>query len=181
MAKRTTRLMILGVIAYRQPISGYGIEKTLAEWAVHRWTTIVPASIYQQLRSLSAAALIEPTSGTGRAVSYTCTAAGREELRTLLLSVLNDEDLVPLSLIPLLHFTPTLTAGELTAGLTRRIALLDTAIAGEADVIKQVEHHGPRHISEIFRLTWRGLDADRQWCREFLDRLARPDDHDQAG
>jgi DNA-binding PadR family transcriptional regulator len=60
MPKEITRMMILGVVAFRGPIGGYGIEKTLDEWSVGRWTTIAPASIYQQLRSLSSAGFIEP-------------------------------------------------------------------------------------------------------------------------
>ncbi|MFT3799384.1 hypothetical protein [Microbacterium sp.] len=173
MAKQTTRIMVLGVIAYRQPISGYGIEKALREWAVDRWTTIAPASIYQQLRSLNAATLIEPAGdGSARAVDYRCTGNGLEELRRLLLSLLNETDFQPLSLIPLLHFTPSLTLGELTEGLGRRVALVEELLSYEAEVIARSEASGPSHVAEIFRLTWEGYRADRAWCCGFLDRLA---------
>lgn len=173
MAKQTTRIMVLGVVAYRQPISGYGIERTLREWAVDRWTTIAPASIYQQLRSLSAAGLIEPAGdGSARALDYRCTERGRDELRHLLLSLLNEQDFQPLSLIPLLHFTPSLTARELTEGLSRRAALVEELLSHEAEVIARSEASGPSHVTEIFRLTWEGYRADRAWCRGFLGRLA---------
>ncbi len=173
MAKQTTRIMVLGVVASRQPLSGYGIEKVLAEWAVDRWTTIAPASIYQQLRSLTAASLIEQAADgtTRRAIEYRCTATGRDELHRLLLALLNEQDFQPLSLIPLLHFTPALTAVELATGLRRRVALIDQALAHEPEVIERAEASGPAHVAEIFRLTWHGYRADRAWCQEFLTRL----------
>jgi len=172
MAKQTTRIMVLGVIAYRRPISGYGIEKTLREWAVDRWTTIAPASIYQQLRSLSAAGLIEPVDdGTARAIDYRCTGNGLHELRRLLLALLNEQDFQPLSLIPLLHFTPSLTVEELVRGLRRRVAVIDQALSNEDEVMARSEASGPSHVTEIFRLTWEGYRADRDWCCGFLGRL----------
>jgi DNA-binding PadR family transcriptional regulator len=172
MSKQTTRIMVLGVVAYRQPISGYGIEKTLREWAVDRWTAIAPASIYQQLRSLRGAGLIEPApDGTGRALDYCCTESGLHELRHLLLSLLNEQDFQPLSLIPLLHFTPSLAVEELIDGLGRRISTLDEVLSHEVAVIAHSDASGTPHVSEIFRLTWEGYRADRDWCHGFLGRL----------
>jgi len=171
-SRSTTRLMVLGVIAYRQPMSGYGIQKTLDEWAVSRWTTIAPASIYQQLRTLTAQGAVEPTPGaTGRAVEYVCTPTGREELRELMLSLLHERDFQPLSLIPLLYFTPSLSTEELDAGLADRIQAIDEALAMEHAMIARSEALGPSHVTEIFRLTWHGLRADRDWCQEFRARL----------
>ncbi|MFT3968743.1 MAG: PadR family transcriptional regulator [Micropruina sp.] len=164
--------MVLGIVAQRGPMSGYGIDKTLDAWAVRRWATIAPASIYQQLKSMSAAGLIAPTDEySGRAVSYQCTDAGRAELHTLLTSLLSEEDFQPLSLLPLLHFTPVLEPSELVEGLEHRIGVIDQALAHEQDIIAQAASLGPSHVLEVFRLTWHGLRADRHWCIEFLERL----------
>ncbi len=172
MPKQTTRLMVLGIVAYRQPISGYGIEKTLDEWAVQRWTTIAPASIYQQLRSLRDAALISETrTRTGRAIEYACTESGKQELHRMLLELLDEQDFQPLSLIPMLYFTPTLARDELEQGLSRRITLIELALDHEADVIERSDAIGPSHVTEIFRLTWHGLRADKAWCLDFRDRI----------
>ncbi|HEY0247987.1 MAG TPA: PadR family transcriptional regulator [Gryllotalpicola sp.] len=172
MSKETTRIMVLGVVASRGPISGYGIEKTLEEWAVQRWTTIAPASIYQQLRSLTTAGLIEPaTERSGRATDYACTDAGRRRLRELLLALLHEPSPQPLSLIPLLHFTPSLNRDELVDGLQGRITRLDEALGYESQVLDRAAGSGPLHVAEIFRLTWEGLRADRAWCLDYLRRL----------
>jgi DNA-binding PadR family transcriptional regulator len=172
MSSQITRLMVLGVIAYRQPISGYGIQKTLDEWAVARWTTIAPASIYQQLRTLTSRGFIEAVNGSGgRAAAVECTSAGQAELRALLLALLNEHDFQPLSLIPLLHFTPSLSIEELERGLSARIAAIDAALGKEEELVARSAALGRSHVAEIFRLTWHGLRADRAWCEEFRQRL----------
>lgn len=164
--------MILGIVAYRGPISGYGIEKVLAEWSVSRWTTIAAASVYQQLRTLSSRGLIEGASDEKeRATDYVCTAEGQKVLRSLLRSLLGEQDFQPLSLIPLLHFTPSLTTAELRSGLSARVSAIDAALAHEGEILDRSLGLAPSHVAEIFRLTWHGLRADRQWCLEFLGRL----------
>jgi DNA-binding PadR family transcriptional regulator len=140
---------------------------------VSRWTTIAPASIYQQLRTLTADGFIAPVSGSnGRAAEYRNTAAGRAALRLLLLALLDERDIQPLSLIPLLHFTPSLSIEELDAGLAARIAAIDGSLALRDEMIARSEAIGPSHVTEIFRLTWHGLQADRDWCAGFRQRLA---------
>ncbi|MDQ1135721.1 hypothetical protein QE410_000520 [Microbacterium sp. SORGH_AS 1204] len=125
------------------------------------------------LRSLTVGGAIEPASGSaGRATEYRCTPSGRAALRELLLDLLHEDDFQPLSLIPLLYFTPTLTAEELDAGLAARIHTIDDALAIEDEVFAQSDTAGPSHATEIFRLMWRGLRADRDWCEEFRSRLA---------
>ncbi|PWJ53501.1 DNA-binding transcriptional regulator, PadR family [Quadrisphaera granulorum] len=163
--------MVLGVIAHRQPIGGYGVEAVLREWAVERWTTIAPASIYQQLKTLESAGSIHRTSGDGsRAALFTCTDDGWEELRRLCRSLL-DDDVRPLGLVPLLHFTPVLPTAELVAGLERRINHIDAALAHEEDVLALAGSRGPAHVVEIFRLTVHALRAERTWSQEFIGRL----------
>lgn len=175
MSRQTTRLMVLGIVAHRQPVSGYDIAKVLEEWAVSRWTTIAPASIYQQLRTLTANNFIAQDGMTAtRATRYTCTTAGSTELRRLLLELLDESDVQPLSLIPLLHFTPMLTTEQLDTGLAARIAAIDRALGLENDMIERSAAVAPAHVTEIFRLTWHGLRADKTWCQEFRQRLNRP-------
>lgn len=172
MSKQVTRIMVLGVIASRGPVSGYRIEKTLGEWSVHRWATIAPASIYHQIRALRAAGMIERAEvQSGRAIELVATSVGQAQLRALLLDLLHEEDFQPLSLIPLLHFAPVLTTAELVDGLERRIQVIDRALEHEQEVLDRAEALGPSHVTEVFRLTWHGLRADRQWCLEFMARL----------
>lgn len=177
MAKETTRLMVLGIVAYRGPVGGYGIERILEEWAVARWTTIAPASIYQQLRSLSASGLIRESSAPRtRASEFEATDEGRERLHTMLLALLDEPRPQPMSLVPLLHFTPSLEEGELIDGLTARIHRIDEALANESAFLTAAEQNGPPHVVELFRLTLEGLRADRRWCVGYLERLSARSD-----
>ncbi|NNC11695.1 hypothetical protein HII28_07380 [Planctomonas sp. JC2975] len=172
MSRSTTRLMVLGVVAYRGPIGGYGIEKTFNEWAVQRWASIAPPSIYQQLKTLNSEELIEPVApASGRATEYRCTTAGQEELHRLLLDLLHEREVRPLSLVPLLHFTPTLPAAELLAGLSARIEAIDVALSLQDEMLERSAFLAPSHVAEIFRLNAHGLRGDRAWCAEFLARL----------
>ncbi|MDQ1131216.1 MULTISPECIES: hypothetical protein [unclassified Microbacterium] len=172
MSRQTTKIMVLGIVAYRGPIGAYGIEKVLKEWAVSRWTTIAAPSIYQQLRTLSSRGFIDVTSGESeRATQYVCTTKGREQLLSLLRSLLEERDFQPLSLIPLLYFTPTLTIDELRRGLSARVAAIETVLAHEQEFLDQSRDLGPAHAMEILRLTWHGFRADRDWCLDYLARL----------
>jgi hypothetical protein len=92
-------------------------------------------------------------------------------LHDLLLALLGESSPQPLSLIPLLHFTPALSATELVDGLTTRIARISASLDYESQVIEQAMLAGPSHVTEIFRLTWEGLRADRAWCEAYLERL----------
>src|SRR5688572_18129181 len=54
-----TRLMIMGLISYLQPVHGYDIRKELASWNVESWADVQPGSIYHALRRLTDEGLLE--------------------------------------------------------------------------------------------------------------------------
>ena len=49
----TTRLMILGLVRWMQPVHGYDVKRELESWNADEWTTIAPGSIYHALRKLA--------------------------------------------------------------------------------------------------------------------------------
>src|SRR5690606_27409964 len=49
----TTRLMILGLVKWMQPVHGYDVRRELESWRVDEWTNIAPGSIYHGLRRLA--------------------------------------------------------------------------------------------------------------------------------
>ncbi len=85
--------------------------------------------------------------------------------------LLHERDFQPMNLMPLLYFTPSLSIEELDAGIATRVQVIDDALAMEQAMIERSETVGPSHVTEIFRLTWHGLRADRDWCNEFRGRL----------
>lgn len=94
----------------------------------------------------------------------------------MLLSLLDEPRPQPMSLVPLLHFTPTLSADELIDGLTARIARIDEALDHESAFLERAEQTGPAHVVELFRLTLEGLRGDRRWCAGYLERLSARSD-----
>lgn len=165
----TDRILVLGAVAYRGPLSADGIASVLDDWGIGRWTSISAGAIDLQLRSLVAAELIRPDQSVP--VEYHCTEEGRTELRRLLLDLLNAEDFTPFNLMPLLHFVTTLGVAELADGLRRRVLRIDEILAHERDVIAHTTAGAPEHPAELARLNWHRFDADREWSLGFIARL----------
>ena len=55
----TTRLMILGLVQWMQPVHGYDVERELESWQAEEWANIAPGSIYHALRKLAEDGLLE--------------------------------------------------------------------------------------------------------------------------
>lgn len=165
----TDRILVLGAVAYRGPLSAEGVASVLDDWGIGRWTSISAEAIDVQLRSLAAAELIRPDESAP--VEYHCTEEGRTELRRLLLDLLNAEDFVPFNLMPLLHFVTTLGVAELADGVRRRVLRIDEILAHERDVIAHTTAGAPEFPAELARLNWHRFDADREWSLGFIARL----------
>ena len=44
-----TRLMILGLVQWMQPVHGYDVKRELERWEADEWASIAPGSIYPAL------------------------------------------------------------------------------------------------------------------------------------
>lgn len=167
---RIARIMVLGAIAHRGPLSAAGVVTVFDEWDIDRWVTITTGSIAEQFRSLSAAGFIRLAEGR-HGEEYDCAEGGRTKLRLLLLELLHVEGFRPFNLMPLLHFVTSLEVSELADGLRRRIIYIDEVLAHKDSVIEHSPADGPDHRSEIVRLDWQRFNADRTWSLEFVGRL----------
>ena len=54
-----TRLLVLGCVRIFQPVHGYFLRRELVSWEVDRWAHVHPGSIYNALKSLTKAGLLE--------------------------------------------------------------------------------------------------------------------------
>lgn len=170
--ERIARIMVLGTIAYRGPLTASGIADVHQQWAVNRWTSISAEQINKQLRALAESGLIRQQDAANTAEpEFHCTESGRSELHHLLLRLVREERFEPFNLMPLLHFVTSLTPAELADGLRRRILYIDEVLAHESSVIAQLSADGPDHASEMNRVTWHRFNADRSWSLEFIGRL----------
>jgi predicted GNAT family acetyltransferase len=170
--EQTARIVVLGTIAYRGPLTVSGIADVHQQWAVSRWSTISGESIDQQVRALAASGLIRPQESAGaQGPEFHCTEQGRSGLHDLLLRLVRAERFQPFNLMPLLHFVTSLTPAELADGLRRRILYIDDVLEHESSAIAGSSTGGPDYPSEIHRVNWHRFNADRTWSLEFIGRL----------
>lgn len=172
MGSSIARIMVLGAVAYRGPLTTDGVASVLREWMVQRWGVIPADSIEWELRTLAESEFVrrqEP--GNGAQSQFSCTEQGRNELHDLLLRLLTADTFQPFNLMPLLHFVTALSLAELADGLRRRILRMDEVLAYESSVIAHAAADGPDHASEIVRLNWHRYNADRSWSLAFIGRL----------
>ena len=54
-----SRLLILGVVRFMQPVHGYDIRRELTEWRAEQWANISYGSIYFALKKLSEEGLLD--------------------------------------------------------------------------------------------------------------------------
>src|SRR5690348_15398410 len=48
-----TRMMILGIVQWMQPVHGYDVRRELLSWSADKWANVQPGSIYHGLRKLA--------------------------------------------------------------------------------------------------------------------------------
>ena len=85
----TTRLMILGLVHWMQPVHGYDVRRELESWHADEWANIAPGSIYHALRKLAEEGMLEEVStervGARPArTTYRITMKGEAEFTQLL-------------------------------------------------------------------------------------------------
>ena len=53
-----TRMMILGLVQWMQPVHGYDVRRELLSWSADKWANVQPGSIYHGLRKLAEEGLL---------------------------------------------------------------------------------------------------------------------------
>ena len=94
-AVSTTRMMILGLVRWMQPVHGYDVRRELLSWSADKWANVQPGSIYHALRKLTEEGLLEAvaTEQVGARPARTtyvtprATTSSRTLLRRLLVGV----------------------------------------------------------------------------------------------
>ena len=84
-----TRMMILGLVQWMQPVHGYDVRRELLGWSADKWANVQPGSIYHALRKLSEEGLLrevgtEQVGGRPARTSYEITEKGQAEFQSLL-------------------------------------------------------------------------------------------------
>ena len=174
----TTRLMILGLVKWMQPVHGYDVRRELESWQAQDWANIAPGSIYHALRKLAEDGMLEEVAteqvGTRPArTTYRITGRGEREFEELLRRYWWDLSPVSDPFMAAFAFLPALPPREAAAALRNRARLLRAAaeqlgFALTTDIMQRTK---PVHVAWMFELTIARIEAEIDWCGRIAERI----------
>ncbi|WP_249714070.1 PadR family transcriptional regulator [Rhizomonospora bruguierae] len=172
-----TRMMILGVVSWLEPVHGYDVRRELLSWSADRWANVQPGSIYHALRKLAGEGLLRelPSEQVGARPArtrYEITEKGRAEFHRLLSDLMWDVKPVADPFASALAFLPAVPPDEAAAALRQRAKVLRTTVEG----FRSAATSGwlgdkPPHVGWMFELFGARGDAEAQWCERIADRI----------
>ena len=174
----TTRLMILGLVKWMQPVHGYKVKRELASWQADQWANIAPGSIYHALRKLAEDGLLEEVSteqvGARPArTTYRMTAKGDVEFEELLRRSWWEYAQPIDPFLAGFSFLPALPRREASAALRNRARLLRAGVdthrfALASEWVRQTK---PAHVGWMFELMAARQEAEIAWCERIAARI----------
>jgi DNA-binding PadR family transcriptional regulator len=173
-----TRLMILGLVQWMQPVHGYDVKRELESWQADEWANIAPGSIYHALRKLAEENLLEEVAteqvGARPArTTYRITAKGTREFEELLRRFWWQFSAPVDPFQAGFAFLPELPRDEAVAALRNRARNLRAAaemqrFALASDFTRQTK---PAHVGWMFERMIAQMETDIAWCERIAARL----------
>jgi DNA-binding PadR family transcriptional regulator len=173
-----TRLMILGLVQWMQPVHGYDVKRELESWQADEWANIAPGSIYHALRKLAEENLLEEVSteqvGARPArTTYRITAKGNREFEELLRRFWWQFQPAIDPFMAGFAFLPELPRDEAVAALRNRARNLRAVaemqrFALASEFTRQTK---PAHVGWQFERMIAQLETDIAWCERIASRL----------
>jgi len=166
----TTRMMILGLVNWMQPVHGYDVRRELLRWGAEKWANVQPGSIYHALRKMSEEGLLrevttEQVGSRPARTTYEITPKGQDELDTLLHGSWWELKPAPDPFFAALSFLPALPREEVVAALRNRAVQLRAANDGvEAAAEKGWMREKPPHVTWMWELMAARNDGEIAWC-----------------
>ncbi|WFE23823.1 PadR family transcriptional regulator [Solwaraspora sp. WMMD937] len=169
-----TRMMILGLVKWMQPVHGYDVRRELLSWRADSWANIAPGSIYHALRKLAEEGLLRQV-GTAQVgarparTSYEITPTGVDEFDSLLRQHWRDCRPSADPFLSAFAFLPALSRAEAVAALRGRAAMLRAGNAvARHDLAAGWLRQKPSYVGWMLELTIARVDGEIAWC----DRIA---------
>jgi DNA-binding PadR family transcriptional regulator len=174
----TTRLMILGLVYWMQPVHGYDVRRELESWHADEWANIAPGSIYHALRKLAEEGLLEEVAtervGARPArTTYRITAKGEAEFTHLLWRYWWEYQPPVDPFLAGFAFLPHMPRVEAVAALRNRARVLRSMVemrevALATEFLRQFK---PAHVAWQFELLIDRLTVEIAWCERIAARL----------
>lgn len=190
----TTRLLILGLVRWLQPVHGYDVLKELTSWNAEEWARTKPGSIYHGLKKLTADGCLEVVSteqvdNRPARTTYRVTAKGEAEFQQVLRERLWGIEPVVDPFFVAWSFAPVLGPREAAAMLRNRAALIGAQLRRQRALLDRAnsgepsgESFIPGHVQEALRLVADSMQLSVEWCERVAERAERgelgfEDDH----
>lgn len=171
-----TRLLILGLVRWTQPVHGYDVRRELLSWNADEWANVAPGSIYHALKKMADEGLLrevgtEQVGARPARTMYEITDKGERVFQDLLREFWWEyrQPVDPFSTAFALQ--PALPRAEAVAALRNRANQLRSYIEGLRLAIDSgwAAFDKPPHVTEMFRLGMARAEAEAAWC----DRVAK--------
>jgi DNA-binding PadR family transcriptional regulator len=165
-----TRMMILGLVQWMQPVHGYDVRRELLSWSADKWANVQPGSIYHALRKLTDEELLrevatEQVGARPARTTYEITAKGTAEFEALLRSNWWSLATPPDPFMAAFSFLPALPRAEAVAALRNRAVQLGAGITQlRAAIGADWADNKPAFVSWMWELTIERSEAEIRWC-----------------
>ena len=171
------RLLILGVLHFKQPTYGYEVRRELESWHADRWANIAYGSIYHALKKMAEEGLIE-TAGEEQVgnrparIGYTITPDGEDTFQNLLREYWWEVKPVIDPFMVAAAFMPFLPTEEIIAALRTRTTAIEAMIeALEFQAKQPVDEYRPPHVAELLRLMASRAAVEIDWSKEVIAKV----------
>lgn len=172
-----TRLLILGVLHFKQPTYGYEVRRELESWHADQWANIAYGSIYHALKSMAVEGLLETvgeqTVGNRPArIGYVITPTGEDTFRSLLREYWWQVKPVIDPFMVAAAFMPYLSSEEIIAALRSRISALQAMIdALEFQANQPPDEFTPPHVAYLQRRMVGRAKMDIEWSKDVIEKV----------
>lgn len=180
----TSRLLILGLVRWLQPVHGYDVRRELMSWRADEWGGVKPGSIYHGLKKLTADGCLEVVAteqvdNRPARTTYRVTAKGEQEFQSLLRDKLWGLEHPRNPFFVAWSFLPVLGPREAAAMLRNRAAKLGDEIermerlfSMQSDDPYDQGNFIPTHVLASSELIRDSMELNRRWCERTADRIA---------
>jgi len=177
-----TRLLILGLVRWAQPVHGYDVRRELLSWNADKWANVAPGSIYHALKKLAEEGLLrevgtEQVGARPARTSYEMTDKGERVFQEMLREYWWEYRQPADPFLVAFAFLPALPRREAMAALRTRAQQLRAQASNLEIGLDEgwVNRDNPPHVAEMFRLGIVRMEAEADWCERVADRVESKD------
>ncbi len=170
-----TRLLVLGLVGWLQPVHGYEVKRELMSWGVEDWANVKAGSIYHALKKLTQdghleIARTEHIENRPARTSYQMTREGERYFHLLLHGHLWDATTSNDDFFIVWVFAPILTYNEAAAALRNRAQICLKRKQQIEELVQRAthdprdRHFQPPHVMAMHSWNMQVAQLHADWC-----------------